>query len=212
VYFVPQSVALLRYVLLFKFIPLKKQRSAEQMFQHPLNKEVVVKAARGRADLIGAYDEVYAFLMKVVDDAIDALREPQLAVNGFSSFMTGLRKSPQYFIVDEKRTLADFPDILSRVSKTSHLTFYTWLIAILSELEPVMYPLLREQVVLRGVHHFYKGMVENEERLDEKTMKSLRREFKKPNYRAKGRWLPMFFNGMQSNVFEIWVIETLLGE
>jgi hypothetical protein len=172
------------------------------IMKHPVSWEDVMRAAAGREDLELIYDKLYTKLVGIYPLVMRDVIKPDLLINMLGGFANGLKAMPQFFPVGEK-TLADYLDAPELLAKSKPQQFMLWFLAVKDTEE------FKHQVIMRVLHHTFKHAVDTETRLD---FAVLAREFNALNFRVKTQYLARMYNGMQTTIIEMFLIEELLGE
>jgi|GEM_PF-2520155 len=177
-------------------------------FKRPIVKKDVISAACGRQDLKNLYTELYRIFRSLLTEPVlnDILRA-QFAVQSLLLFEITLLNTPRYLIVPPKKSLQDFAGVHERLMISDPLLFRGWC----QDQKAHHDEELKEQIVLRAIHHLYMAMVKGEVRFTPALLENLRSSPTVWDLKNTPTFLSGIYHGMGAVIFEIYVIEELLG-
>jgi len=174
--------------------------------QYVLGAGRVISPALGDESLLSTYSKIRGYHMSIADDAIVNLSYPSQLFTALSMFMKGL-VSHAHTMPTQNGTLADYNVnlLVEKIVAAGPDGFALWL----GNNMDSEYESFRTAIIDRNLYHYFEFFSLGYADLGEE-LKKMEAEFSNIDYSAPSRWLSRFFNGIQTSVFEAYVIEMFI--
>lgn len=168
----------------------------------------VLSPAAGDESLLGTYTTLRGYMMRIFDDAIGSLTSAQVAQRTLDGFVVGLENFA-FTMPTEDGTLADHnPNrLVSQLFEAGAASFQAWFGKVTA---PDQYDSFRAAIVDRTVFHVLEKFTRVPTDLGT-ALEKMANEFASINYHTRTMYLSTFFNGLQTSVFEAYVLDRFVA-